>query len=315
MKTVWVRRGMVLLVVVLVGGILAVRLADYFHARIIEHRYRQWNASISRDAHQVRMDFQPIEKGEGDVAILFVPGFASPPALYRHFVSHFADLGFACRAMRLPGFGETVEQAAEVTRADWIEAVRREAAGLREDRDRVWIVAHSLGAAITLRALHDDPELADGLVLLAPLLRVSAARSPVLKPDDWFAFGERLLTHTRMTESFFPLDAHDERLRAADERDLFTPVSIHKELFKLLDELSGRSSVPDIPVMLVLSERDQIIDGQAALEWFEALDPPTKQLVTVDPAGHLLPLDTGWEDVMRSVEAFLVPHSASPPDP
>jgi len=309
MKGIWFRRSVVMLALVLLVGVLAVRAIDYLHSRVVAHRYENWQAEVARDADGVRMDFQPMTAGEGKRAMLFVHGFASPPSLFRYFVPHFAERGYVCRAMRLPGFGEPIEQAAQVTREDWIAAVRKEASTLREDREAVWIVAHSLGAAITLRALQEEPGLADGLVLLAPLFRVSDRRSPMLSPDEWFRVGQEVVVHSRMTESLFPIDAHDERLRKANERDLFTSLNIYVELFALLEELNGLGSHPEIPVLMVLSARDEIVDLHAAREWFGTLTGAAHRLIVVEPAGHLLPLDTGWEDLLVEVASYIFDYS------
>ena len=305
MSGIWVRRSVILLVAVVAGGFIALRLLDFLYARVMEHRYERWEADMAYDADGVRTDFQPMFEGEGSVGILFVPGFASPPALYTHFVAHFAERDFACHAIRLPGFGEKVEQAKQVTRQDWVEAVRAHARELREGRDSVWIVAHSLGAAATLTALADEPELADGLVLLAPLLQVSDTRSPLISPKEWFEVGEQMLEYADMTELLFPLDAHDEELRRTEKRDFFTPFSIFEELFLLLEELGPSPPVPDIPLLVVLSERDEIVAGKRVSEWFADLELTEKRLLEVEPAGHLLPLDTGWEELVREVESFI----------
>lgn len=294
---------LLLLAVVLV--VSAVRVMDHLYARRVETRYVQWEESVERDEHGVRREFAPLIAGEGDVGILFVHGFAGSPSLYRYFVPYFTERGFACRAIRLPGFGEVVDRAAEVRREDWVRAVRTAAEEMREAHDALWIVAHSLGATLTLRVLQEDPSLADGVILLAPLVEVSEERSPLLAPDEWFAFGEWLLLESRMLESAFPIDAHDPQVREKDERDLFIPLSLYAELFALLDDLDAHAVTLDIPVMMVLSTRDKIVDPHAAKHWFSAWGHERNRLLLVEPAGHVIPLDTGWEDVLREIEAFI----------
>ncbi len=295
--------------VLAVLALLLVRLADHIYAWRVEQRYAEWEASVERDADGVRTGFEPFKAGEGAVGILFVHGFAGSPSLYRYFVPYFAEHGFACRAIRLPGFGETVDRAAEVRRADWVRAVRSAALEMRAEHETVWIVAHSLGGTVALRALQADAALADGLVLLAPLLEVSDARSPILEPEEWFAVGEFLVAESDVLESIFPIDAHDPRVREKEERDLFIPLDLYSELFALLDDLDAGPADVDIPVMMVLSKRDKIVDSDAAEAWFTALTNEANRLLVVEPAGHVLPLDTGWDSLLTEIKDYVVNHA------
>ncbi len=292
------------LLVAALGGV-AVRVADYGYARRAHRRYRAWSEHVERDETGLRVEFRPIEAGDGETAILFVPGFADGPLLYRYFAPYFAERGFACKAMRLPGFGDPLERAAQVTRADWMEAVRAAAETLREGRSRLWIVAHSLGAAITVRVLQEETVPVDGVILLAPLIEVSDERSPVFDPDVWFAVGQQVVVYSDMLELLFPVDAHDPRVPAIHKRDLFIPMNLYAELFALLSELRDADTMPDIPVLMVLSARDKVVDSEAAREWFEGWNTERKRARVVEPAGHVLPLDTGWEQLVDEMEEWI----------
>lgn len=290
----------------------AVRVADVWYAHRVQRRYRAWSDRVERDAAGVRVAFLPLEAGKGEIAILFVPGFAVGPRLYRHFVPYFAERGFACKAMRLPGFGDPLERAAQVTRADWLNAVRAAAETLREGRAAVWIVAHSLGAAVTVRLLQDSNVPVDGVILLAPLIEVSDERSPVLDPDVWFSVGQQLVVYADVLELMFPVDAHDPRVKENHQRDVFIPMNLYTELFALLSELSEPGAMPDMPVMMVLSARDKIVDSTAAQTWFEGWNAERKQLLLMEPAGHVLPQDTGWEQLVAQMEEWIKTHSVQP---
>ena len=290
---------------VLAAGLFG-HAVDFLHARWVERRYRVWSEGVERDQEGIRMGFQPIEAGDGDTGILFVHGFAGSPNLFRFFLPHFAERGFVCRAIRLPGFGEEAESAALVSHTDWMAAVREEAAKLREGRDAVWIVGHSLGATLALCVAQENPALVDGLILLAPLIEISDERSPVLGPDDWFQIGQHLLVHTEMIESLFPVDAHDPGLREEEEvRDRFIPLQIYTELFATMERLGDPGDVPYIPLMMALAERDQIVDTARAQAWFQEIDAPQKKLWVAEPAGHVLPLDTGWEELLNEIDSFI----------
>jgi esterase/lipase len=291
---------------VLTALFLVGQLADALYAKRVETRYQQWDRTVTRDERGVRSEYAEIRMGEGDKAILFVHGFACPPMVYRHFAAHFASNGYHCAAIRLPGIGERMETASEVSRADWVEKVTREARLLRADHDEVWIVAHSLGAAVTLTALHADPSLADGLVLLAPLMRVGRERSPLAAPESLFRMGRPLLVRTRSVESIYPIDAHDPAVRDDPAREIFVPLNIYSEMFALLDELHEKKDWrPSVPVFMAQAQQDLVVDNATARAWFDDLDPQQRAYYKSPLAGHVLPLDTGWEALLERMARFV----------
>ena len=284
---------------------LALHAADYLHARWVAQRYAEWSETIVRGADGVREGFEPIKTGEGEQGLLFVHGFAGSPSLFRYFIEDLASAGYRCKAIRLPGFGEPVTQAATVTADDWLETVREAADLMRSDTESLWIVAHSLGATIALQAWQEDAGLADGLVLITPLLEVSTARSPLLTPRAWFRVGRRLLVYSTMFESIFPVDAHDDYVREAELRDRFIPFPIYAEIFAMLKRFERQPAYPEVPLLLMLAENDRIVDNATARQWFEAVPGDDKSLLTQPRAGHVIPLDTGWQEAVEEMKTFM----------
>jgi alpha-beta hydrolase superfamily lysophospholipase len=301
-------RWIILVGLVVVGVAGLVRVLDWGYARGVEWRYEKWNASIERDAQGVRLDYMEIERGmtpERGKAVLFVHGFASPPALYDRFLPMFDEAGYACRAIRLPGFGETIVSAREVTHEDWLRKIDQEIRALRAQYPEVWIVAHSLGAASSVAAISAYDLDVDGLVMLAPLLEVSDKRSPLLPPRRWFDIGTRSMRHITMLETAFPIHSDDPALRNLPGRDLFLPLSIFEAVFEMTD-LAQRAELPEgMPLFMATADTDRVVDSEAAAAWFDARAREGDQRVTRHPAGHLLPLDTGWDSLARDVLDFM----------
>src|SRR5690606_6032951 len=79
-------------------------LGDLGYSLIVGSRLRGWESGLTRNTEGVRVEGEAYTLGEGPAAILFVHGFAESPANFRPMVEHFANRGFTCRAMRLPGF-------------------------------------------------------------------------------------------------------------------------------------------------------------------------------------------------------------------
>jgi len=277
---------------------------DFVHSRIVAHRLARAERATERDADGVRAGCRAYEVGQGPDALLLVHGFNDCPAVFDALAPRLVERGFACRAMRLPGFAMPVEEYAGTSRAAWREALEQEIAALRAGHRRVGLVAHSLGGTVAVDYLLDRPDAVDGLVLLAPLIEVSTERSPLLPPRGWHEIGRRTLLFTRVVETPFPVNATSPEARAYDRRTLFTPREVFSEIYALLDRTEGRAAEFRVPLLMVLGRRDEVIDLAAAERFYSGCSSPRRRLLYLEEAGHLVPLDAGWETLPPAITAF-----------
>ena len=290
--------------IVLLGGYGFFVLGDYLYSRIIERRHRQWEGTIQRNDEGVRAGCEAFEVGEGTTAMLLIHGINDSPHFYYKMAPRLADAGFACHALRLPGFAEPTAQYAHATRHDWVAAVNAKVRTLKQTHERICIVAHSLGAAITIQYLLANPAEVDAVVLLAPGIAVANHRSPLLPTRAWQAIGRNTLIFTRMTESPFPIDAQDPREANSPFRTPFTPRATIRETFLLFDENHSRAAELRLPLLMVLAAHDQVIDLEAAREFFAETNSRPKQLLVMPDAGHALAVDYGWEELTSHIVEF-----------
>ncbi len=287
-----------------VGAVLFLVGLDYAYSVLTRIRYTKWEAGIARDAQGVRVDFAPYQVGEGDVGILFVHGFASSPALFTRMARTLADAGYACRVLRLPGFGEPIEQSARIRADDWLDHVGRELEILRRKHDRVFIVGHSMGGTIALLTAQANPEHVQGLILLGPLFDVSRRRSPMVPPRKWFQISERLMLFTEIFETAFPIDAVDPAVNKLEQRDLFLPRTIYAEMFEISDRANGLERLHDIPLLVILATEDKVVNNRATEAFFRDAPHPDS-VIHLHTSGHVIPLDRGWEEVTKRVVGFI----------
>lgn len=292
-----------------IAGILIATVAggDLIYAGWVKRRYSKWEARVERGPDGVRRGAEAFTVGEGRVAILFVHGFGSSPAVFGRMAPALAARGYTCRAMRLPGFGEPVLRFSEKTRDDWREALAAEMTTLRRGHDRVWIVAHSMGGTLSLDALSRNPEFCDGLVLIAPLVEVSRKRSLGLPPELMFRMANGVLRESRVLELCFPVDAADPEVASLEGRDVFVPREAYVEMFRLLRDVRRDPPSLSIPTLAMVSRRDRVTDGRAAADFVRHFAPSAK-ILHADRAGHVIPLDHGWSEAARQVDEFIFNH-------
>lgn len=279
---------------------------DLGYGWIVETRYRQWeDAVVVRSPSGVREGCDERRLGESATALLMVHGFGDCPALYTRMAPWFAARGYASQTMRLPGFGEPIERYRRSTREQWRQAMTRDLEALRRTHERVWIIAHSTAAPISVQVVDERPDLVDGMVWLAPLFGVSDRRSPVLSSEDWFGLLDRLFSRTRIIENPFRLDASDPDAERLSRRDRFIPVEIYRELFALIDEVRAAGEAVRRPLLVVVAEDDKVVDNRLTAAFLDTLAAPTVQRVALGATGHMIPLDSSWREASERIDAFI----------
>jgi esterase/lipase len=262
--------------------------ADLGYSLLMKHRSARWEAGIERDPDGVRRgcrEYNPL-----------------------------AEQGFACRVMRLPHFATPMHDYRRTRAALWRESVQSELRELRRHHARVVVVAHSLGAAVAVDALADDPA-ADAVVLLAPLLEVSNRRSPLLSPRAWHWLFDHTLLFTDRVSLPFPPDVRDREALSLLKTDQLVPRVVYRDLMRLIERNRDRARECRVPLFLALGEFDRVVDNQAALRFYHAWAGGPKRLRLMTGAGHVLPMDHGWRSLTEDIVKFLQDLAQAPPSP
>ncbi len=300
-----VRKRMTITLITLVGLVCVWLVGDFVYSLFVASRVRKWEASIERDADGVQEGCQAYAIGSGETAILLIHGINDSPQCYQRMAPVLAEEGYACRVMRLPGFALPNDRYAKATKEEWLAAVESEIRALRQSHARVAIVAHSLGGAVTIAHLLDNPEAVDGVVLLAPAVDVSDRRSPLFSTRAWHEFAKWTLPFTRITSSPFSNDCHDTEAGDYPGRTTFTPLAVAEETFQLIDANRGRAAQFKTPLMMVLAKDDQVIDWEAAERFYQEASSEPKTIRFMEDCGHAIPVDNGWESLTGEIAVFL----------
>ncbi len=287
-------------------AVLAICISgDLIYSGITKHRSKEWEKGIQRDADGIRCGCREFNVGTSDTALLLIHGFGDAPSVYHKFASSLAEMGFSCRVMRLPGFASSMDKYSKTSLTLWLQALHEEVEILRQKHKQVWIIAHSLGGAISIRYLLDNPQKVDGIVLLAPLIEVSNQRSPILSAHAWHNIGKHCLLFTKIFEDCFPVDVHDPSARDQMLCDRFIPRVIYNEMFKLLNSIHDRSRELTLPLLMVLSKEDVVVDSKIAERFYQQVASPCKKILFLENSGHTIPVDYGWKDVVSTISSFI----------
>ncbi|HAL92719.1 MAG TPA: hypothetical protein DCM68_06815 [Verrucomicrobia bacterium] len=243
----------------------------------------------------------------GSPALLLIHGFADGPSVFAKIAPPLAEAGFAIRALHLTGSGVPPAEMQGTTLDTWRTDIDREIAALRAAAPGrpVWLVGHSLGGTLAFDAALRPANHIAGLVLLAPLVEVSSARSPLLSPRQWFNLFDRFLLFTDTVESRLPKDLHDPEARATYQTDKYVHRDIYRALFEAADSVRPRAADWRGPLLTVISASDQIVDAAATTFFFAATNATPAKLSEQYSAGHVLPLDHGHAMVAGKIARFI----------
>lgn len=279
-------------------------LGDLLYSLIVKVRYRRWNARIERDVEGVRLGCREFTLGAGDDAVLLVHGFGDSPSVFQRMAPALAARGFACRGLRLPEHGLAMAGYKTTSAARWSDAVRSAIKELRGRHKRVYLLAHSMGAAVSVEAVSEAAYAVDGMVLLAPLFDVCNRRSPLFPARTWYAILDRVLLFTDSVRMAFPPDVWDKSALELMREDKFIPRVVIRELFRLVARNRERAKAFHIPLLMILSRHDLVVDNAATERFFQDCAARPKRLRYVEDAGHMLPIDRGWERIVEEAAAF-----------
>ena len=281
--------------------------ADFGYSRYVHSGIKSWEASVERNEDGIRVGCEAYSVGpvDSDTALLMVHGISDSPHIYRKVSGYLSEKKVRCRCMRLTGFGESVSEYQKANIAQWLEDVDREVKALKEKHSKVVIVAHSLGGAISIHYVANNPGRVDGLVLAAPAVDVSSKRSPVLKVRSWHKLLRSTLCFSRITYSPFGVDALDEKERENKLRTPYTPISVIDQVFELVDRNQEAPKKLKLPICFVLAEDDQVIDNAAAKKFAEKCASDKVKLQLLDRSAHAIPVDFQWKKFAEAIRLFV----------
>lgn len=303
--TPW-RRGRKALVAVVVGLILWF-IGDLGYATYVHQKVQKWEQQVQRDSKGIQAGFPTYCVGDkqSETACLLVHGINDSPRVFRKLAPVLADQGIYCLCIRLPGFGESLDQYGAHDRDDWIQAVSRELRRLKKQHRKVILIGHSLGGAICLASAIENRLACDGLVLVAPAIEVSNSRSPVIPVRTWHRILSRSLMFTDTLYSPFGIDVLDPNEKENPERIPFTPLAVVDQTFCLIRENRNAAHSLVIPTQVFLAEHDRVVDNDAAERFYEQIPVSGKELVWLNHSAHAIPLDYDWKKFAQITLGFI----------
>ncbi len=214
---------------------------------------------------------------------LLVHGFNGEPADLRDLANVLRAEGMIPRRLLLPGHGTNIYDFAAHGWDDWFQAVRRATTEALAHYDKVFLIGHSLGAALVLSVASVEPEVA-GVVALCPPVRL---REPI----------QQMVKRVRGILPAIPTgieDVYDRRgARSLYRRNVYpwTPLAAVDSLFAALPTVRAMLPAVKCPALIVRALHDHVVPARDGLEAYELIGSKHKELITLERSFHAVTKD------------------------
>jgi acylglycerol lipase len=255
-----------------------------------------------------------VPEGPPIAVILALHGFNDNRHAFDEFAGFAVARGYRIEAFDQQGFGANRNRGLWPGNAALAADLRRRVTAIREEwpDTPLYVLAESMGAAVATIALADvDPALdppIDGLVMTAPAVWGGTALNPIYRVVLMTA--ATLLPRYEVTGRGLGRRAsdNDEALIALGRDPLVikeTRLDAVAGLVELMDAAVARAPALDLPVLVLMGERDEIIPPDITARFVERLDPVHCRAVLYPEGWHLLLRDLQRERVWRDIAAWL----------
>ena len=249
----------------------------------------------------------------GPMGFLLVHGLGGTPVELRFVAEGLARAGHTVHCCQLAGHCSTPAELKASTRKQWYASVEAAHDRLRRHCDIVIVGGLSMGAILALHLADRRPDQVDGLLLLAPTLRLDGWSMP------WYGFMLRCLWYfprsidLELTERE-PYGIKDERIRAfvvnsmrsgdAEAAGVFsTPAHSFAQFNHLVAAIWPRLGRIRTPALIVHPRNDDMASLANAHELQRRLGGLV-ELIVLDDSYHIVTLDRQRHIVVDRALAF-----------
>jgi carboxylesterase len=227
---------------------------------------------------------------------ILVHGFNGEPIDMRELEEHLAGRGFATTNMLLPGHGATLRSFAAARWEHWLEAVRQEARGALARRERVLLIGHSMGAALSLAVAALDPEVA-GVVALCPPMGLDGGMQRTVKR----------IHHVMPYIPSWGEDVRDRlgvRQRYTRKAYRWVALATVESLFGALPALRELLPAVRCPALVMGARHDHVVPLRDCIEAYKLLGSDEKTLLILERSYHVVTKDVERHVVFARVAEF-----------
>lgn len=252
--------------------------------------------TAAREAPELRPEPDARTSTEPLAICILIHGINGSPEDMDDLGAQLGAHGFEARNMLLPGHGTSVRDFARHGWDEWklaVEIAVDEALTLGQP---VFVIGHSLGAALALAVASERPRLA-GVVAMCPPVRLSDAMAIAVS-------AARYITPYLPAWSEDIRDRKGARLRYRRDVYSWTSTEALHTLMRALPKLRRQLPAIIAPALIVAARHDHVVPVRDGREAYALIGSERKELMVLSHSYHAVTKDVERHIVAERVIAF-----------
>ncbi len=245
--------------------------------------------------------------------VLALHGFNDYSKAFQDFAAYSKERGIAVHAYDQRGFGANPDRGfwpGNDTLADDLKAAVLRLRGIYGDQTPLFVLGESMGGAVTITAATDDRPLdVDGIILSAPAVWGGPHMNPFYRTTLWFAstLAPGWVLRPPAGLNIRPSD-NIEMLRAFSADPMVikgTQTAAIAGLVGLMDKALASAASLDVPTLLLIGEKDEIVPLDAIDDFESRLQTEDATAIRYPKGYHMLLRDLQRERVFADIEGWI----------
>ena len=232
------------------------------------------------------------------IGVVLIHGYMAAPMEVRELARYLNQQGWWVYAPRVKGHGTSPEDLSLRSRRDWVESADLGYAIISLLCRQIVVGGFSNGAGLALDLAARIPNIS-AVFAVCPPFKLHAATARLAPAMDMW---NRLVGRVRpqMTRQF--VENHPEN---PDINYFRNPVSGVRELEKLMEHVAEEAAEINLPALLVLADKDPVVDEKGAKRFFEKLGSEDRQYLLFHFDRHGILHGEGANKVHRTIAQFI----------
>lgn len=220
-------------------------------------------------------------ENKSSIGILLVHGFLSSPAELSQYGEHIHQQGFNVLGVRLSGHGTSPYDLNNRNWEEWLDSVRRSHEILSAFADEIIIVGFSAGGALALLFASEKPKKLNAVISVCAALEIQD-KGIHLAP---------YMNGINKLASYFPkvdgvMNYKTSSTTHGDTNYRSIPIRALTELKKMMKATRRKLSVIKVPVLVIQSDKDSVVDPDSANIIMAGLSSEQKELKWIETDSH-----------------------------
>jgi esterase/lipase len=221
------------------------------------------------------------------------------PFEMRQFAEFLHYQGYTVYVPRLKGHGTAPEDLAQTRYDQWIESAEEGYVVLSHLCDRIFVGGFSTGAGLALD-LTTRVDGIEGMFAVAPPMKLMDFGTYFIPAMDMWNQMMKKARLGSITKEFIRNDPENPQVNY-----LRNPVAGMRQLDRFMTSLEPKLATIDVPVLVVQSRNDPVVNPESTQKLFRKLGAECKEFYLFDFDRHGILWGKGAERVHRAIVDFL----------